>query len=265
MSLARPISRRWLMDGFCWYARKMIRRSFHVFAVDVSTLNYASMDKNVPLVIMSNHPGWWDPIVGMMLCRECFADRVFYAPIDAEALKKYRIFQKLGYFGIQANTRQGAADFIEQSKYVLSSEASSLWITPEGRFTDVRDHRQPFMPGLAHIASKTPNIHCVPLAIEYAFTEERLPLLLCKLGSPLIDTEPVKRDKLEWQVRLTEHLRATQSALAKSVIEKRWDSFDVLVRPHRKPTSLYDWMRWSLMRLTGQKPTIQHGDSFSPK
>ena len=77
----------------------MIRRSFHVFAVDLSSFDYASLDKQVPLAIYSNHPGWWDPIVGMLLCQDYFKDRIFYAPIDADALQKYRVFQKLGYFG----------------------------------------------------------------------------------------------------------------------------------------------------------------------
>ncbi len=250
------------MDGFCWYARRMIRRSFHVFAVDLSTFDYASLEKNVPLVISSNHPGWWDPIIGMLLCQDHFQDRVFYAPIDAEALKKYRIFQKLGYFGIEANSRQGASDFIDQAAHVLKSGTGSLWITPEGRFTDVRDHAQPLMPGLAHLATKTPRLHCVPLAIEYVFSEERLPLLLCKLGSAIADSSDAKSTKSEWQARFTEQLRSTQQSLAESVITRRWESFDVVVRSQHRPTGLYDWVRWSMMRATGRKPSLHHGDSF---
>jgi 1-acyl-sn-glycerol-3-phosphate acyltransferase len=261
-TLTRPVSKRWLMDGFCWYARRMIRRSFHVFAVDVSTFDYPTLDKNVPLAIISNHPGWWDPIVGMLLCREYFKERVFYAPIDAEALQKYRIFRKLGYFGIEANTRQGAKDFIDQASYVLQSENGSLWVTPEGRFTDVRDHSQSLMPGLAHIASKTAGIHCIPLAIEYVFSEERLPLLLCKLGEAITDAGEAKSTKLAWQSRCEEHLRATQKALATSVIARQWESFEVVVRSQHRPVGLYDWVRWSMMRATGKKPTLRHGDSF---
>ncbi len=262
MSRTGPVSNRWLMDGFCWYARRMIRRSFHVFAVDLSTFDYPSLDKNVPLAILTNHPGWWDPIVGMLLCQEHFKDRVFYAPIDAEALQKYRIFHKLGYFGIEANSRQGASDFIEQASHVLRSRNGSLWVTPEGRFTDVRDHSQSLMPGLAHVASKTSGLHCIPLAIEYVFSEERLPLLLCKLGSVITDISPAKSTKLEWQNRLTDHLRSTQKSLATSVIARQWESFNVVVKSQHRPTGLYDWVRWSMMRATGKKPTLQHGDSF---
>jgi len=224
------------MDGFCWYAKRMVRQSFHVFAVDLSTFDYRSIDKHVPLVIFSNHPSWWDPIVGMLLCREHFQDRVFYAPIDAAALEKYRVFRKLGYFGVEANSRQGASDFIEQSSHILRSGKGSLWITPEGRFTDVRDHEQPLMPGLAHLATKTPRLHCIPLAIEYVFSEARLPLLLCKLGKALIDTHATEYSKAEWQVQLAEHLRATQKSLADSVIANRWESFDIVVKSKQGPT-----------------------------
>ncbi len=262
MSRVRPTSNRWWMDGFCWYASRMIRESFHAFAVDLSTFDYSSIDRKVPLAIFSNHPGWWDPIVGMLLCKEYFQDRIFYAPIDAEALQKYRVFRKLGYFGIEANSRQGASDFIEQATHVLKSETGSLWITPEGRFTDVRDHAQPLMPGLAHLASKTPGLHCVPLAIEYVFSEERLPLLLCKLGSAISDASEAKLTKSEWQTCFSEKLRSTQKSLADSVVAKRWDTFEVIVRSKHRPTGLYDWMRWSMMRVTGKKPSLQHGKSF---
>jgi 1-acyl-sn-glycerol-3-phosphate acyltransferase len=261
MSRVRPVSKRWLMDGFCWYARRMIRRSFHVFAVDLSTFDYPSLDKKIPLAIFSNHPGWWDPIVAMLLCQEHFKDRIFYAPIDAEALQKYRVFQKLGYFGIEANSRKGAGDFIDQASHILKSHHGSLWVTPEGRFTDVRDHSQPLMPGLAHVASRTPSLHCVPLAIEYVFSEERFPMLLCKLGNAITDAER-KWTKLDWQNRFAEHLRSTQKSLAASVMDRRWDSFEVVVQSHHRPTGLYDWVRWSMMRATGKKPTLQHGHSF---
>ncbi len=283
MSLVRPTSNRWLMDWFCWYARRMIRKNFHVFAIDLSTFDYGSIANNVPLVIFSNHPGWWDPIVGMLLCRDYFKDRVFYAPIDAEALNKYRVFRKLGYFGIQANVRKGASDFMDQASYVLQSGSGSLWITPEGRFTDVRDYRQPLMPGLAHLAAKIPNIHCIPLAIEYVFNEQRHPHLLCKLGAALTDTEPIKNmskitsgfepqalaalgnsekhnaasacgskdtnylqnaeiiidqtlrnSKSDWQARLIESLRTTQATLAKAVIAKRWETFDIVEHSNRQ-------------------------------
>lgn len=234
MSSTRPVSRRWLLNGFFWYARRLVRRNFYLFATDLSSFDYHTLPPSVPLVIFSNHPSWWDPIVGMLLCETYFKDRVFYAPIDADALKKYRVFQKLGYFGIQANSRKGATDFIEQSSYVLSLKTGSLWITPEGRFTDIRDTRQPLMPGLAHLTSMTPCIHGIPLAIEYVFTEERRPLVLCKLGCALSENQSenqsAKWDKADWQFRLTEHLRETQAVLAESVIAKKWDSFDVIVR-----------------------------------
>ena len=173
-------------------------------------------------------------------CKRCarvaqaIADERRACEIDAESLTKYRVFQKLGYFGIQANARRGAIDFMDQANYVLQSDAGSLWITPEGRFTDVRDHQQPLMPGLAHLAAKIPNIHCIPLAIEYVFSQEQHPLLLCKLGSTLTETVAAGSSKLDWQSRLTERLRTTQTALADAVIAKRWETFYFVVRSKRQ-------------------------------
>ncbi len=95
-----PISNRWWMDWFCWYAKRMVRSEFWVFAIDLSHFDYSNVAGDVPVIIYSNLPGWWDPIVGMLICKEYFADRFFYAPIDAQALEKYRVFKKLGYFGV---------------------------------------------------------------------------------------------------------------------------------------------------------------------
>lgn len=221
------------MDGFCWYATRMVRKNFYFFGVDSSAMRSFASNQDVPLIVYANHPGWWDPIVAMLLCKKYFKTRDYFAPIDGESLRKYRVFRKLGYFGIEANSRKGSTEFLEMASHVLKSKNRSLWITPEGRFTDVRDYVQPLMPGLAHIAAKTDKVHCIPLAIEYVFIEERQPLLLCKFGSVIADSGPIRTSKDEWQSRLTEALRRTQNELANNAIAKNWNAFDAVVRSKR--------------------------------
>lgn len=220
-------NRRW-MDGFCWYARKMVRRSFSVFAIEDRPLEESPISATAPLIVYANHPGWWDPIVGMLLCREYFPERSYFAPIDRTALEKYRVFKKLGYFGIDLSSTKGAASFLTSATRILAMNGGSLWVTPEGKFTDPRHPNPPFMPGIAHLASKNPHVVCLPLAIEYPFVEEKLPLMLCRFGSPIrCDADARKED---FSKSLEYALRETQQRLTHSVVQRSWGEFRVLLR-----------------------------------
>jgi 1-acyl-sn-glycerol-3-phosphate acyltransferase len=220
-------NRRW-MDGFCWYARKMVRQSFTVFAVDDHQLEESPIAATAPLIVYANHPGWWDPIVAMLLCRQYFPQRSYFAPIDETALKKYRVFKKLGYFGIDLSSKRGAASFLDSAAKILAMNGGSLWITPEGKFTDSRDPNPPFMPGIAHLASKNPSVTCLPLAIEYPFFEEKLPLMLCRFGSPIRCDSGNRKEDLSKSLEIA--LRETQQHLANSVVQRSWSEFRVLLQ-----------------------------------
>ncbi len=220
------------MNGFCWYARKMVRRSFSVFAIDDRALVQSPISDNAPLIVYANHPGWWDPIVGMLLCREYFPKRSYYAPIDAEALKKYPAFKKLGYYGIELDSSAGAVSFLKISSQILAMSDSSLWITPEGKFTDPRDSNRQFMPGISHLATKHPNVVCLPLAIEYPFLEERHPFALCRFGRPIRSEGDA--NKTDLNKHLLDAFRDTQGQLAHSVIRREFSGFRVLLQSKAK-------------------------------
>lgn len=239
MKTDEPVCSRWWMDGFLWVARSMVRRNFFVFAIDESLLKSSLPKTQRPVMVYANHPGWWDPIVGMLLSREYFPERSYFAPIDADALAKYRSFRRLGYFGVKLNSKQGAAEFLVRSLDILRKPDTTLWITPEGKFTDPRDPNPEFMPGVAHLASRCSGMICYPLAIDYAFVEEKLPLLLCRWGNPVepsdleaeaSETNHVHHRKQVLSSRLEQHLREAQSGLAQSIIRRDWSAFRVLLR-----------------------------------
>jgi hypothetical protein len=62
---------------------------------------------------------------------------------------------------------------------------SVLWVTPEGRFTDVRTRPAIFRPGLASLVARLDTFTLVPLAFEYTFWDERLPEILVSCGQPI--------------------------------------------------------------------------------
>ena len=48
-----------------------------------------------------------------------------------------------------------------------------IWITAQGRFADVRARPLGLRPGVARLAEIAPDALFVPLALEYAFWDER--------------------------------------------------------------------------------------------
>ncbi len=93
-----PVLRDWLVDGFLWYSRGLLRRKFHTLAIDRQEVDFQCFIDH-PLIVIANHPGWWDPLVAAILREELFPTRRLYAPIDASALQKYRILEQLGFYG----------------------------------------------------------------------------------------------------------------------------------------------------------------------
>jgi 1-acyl-sn-glycerol-3-phosphate acyltransferase len=272
-----PIDRR-VLAGFQWYTVRYLRRHFHALAVNKSQLVLADTRATDNLVVFANHASWWDPLVALFLAKQLFGAYRFHAPIDARALEKYRIFGKLGFFPVQQERLDGAKNFLRTATSILSCPGTSLWITPEGRFADVRDHAAGFMPGLAHLASAVqhqgtmssitenrPRTWFIPIAIEYSFWEERLPEILVWFGEPIPVTESNDISKERWNELLAERLRSTQQQLALQVIARNAAAFELLLGGTAGTSWLYDSWRWCVGKMTGRKVELQHGEKFLRK
>src|SRR6478752_1727888 len=83
----------WLVRGFRKYACRYVRKHFHAVRLSKSGAAFPTSDE--PLLIVLNHPSWWDPMIGIVLSR-ALADRDQFAAIDAVAVQQYRFFTKLG-------------------------------------------------------------------------------------------------------------------------------------------------------------------------
>ncbi len=241
-----PQSKTWLVDGFCRFTTRMVRKNFHCFAVQGLENLSSIASSNSSLVVYANHIGWWDPIVAMLLRKKYMPDRVFYAPIDAKALEAYAVFRQLGFYGLKLDTFAGASEFLKASRALLADPKSSVWITPEGDFCDCRDQDRPFMPGLAHLAATTSNTIFVPLAIEYPFWQEPKPMIATRFGEPLSFAPGVS--KAHCGTKIFESMRETQRQLAQSVMRRNFSEFEFVVAPKSQRLGLYDnlraWKAW---------------------
>ncbi len=241
---------------FLWYVRRYLRKNFH--AVRLSRGSSVTDLAGQPLLIVANHPSWWDPLVCAQLTT-LFPRRISYAPFDAEALKKYPIFPKLGFYPIEADTNQGAIQFLRVTLGLLEKPDSAVWITAQGRFADVRERPVLLKPGVGHLAAKLTSGVILPLALEYTYWEERFPEALARFGPPLFLREGRDRSADEWTRTIAAALEATQDALRDDALSRNPGRFDTLLGGSVGIGGLYDWFRRGTAWFRGERFGAGHG------
>jgi 1-acyl-sn-glycerol-3-phosphate acyltransferase len=262
MSELPTISPR-LYAGFTRYASWFARRNFH--AVRLLRGAGPRVPGDRPIIVYLNHPSWWDPMLGMVLVRAFFAEQTHFAPIDADALEKYRFFRKLGFFGVERGTRRGAAQFARVGRRVMQEDDSVLWVTAQGHFTDPRVRPVELQPGVAHLARRMGRGVLLPLALEYPFWEERYPEALCAFGKPIDVAEHRGLDVAGWQSLLTQRLERTQDDLAAAAIVQDAARFELIDTGNAGVGGVYDLWRRIKSVFTGRRFDPRHGSSEVPR
>jgi len=250
-----PLLLRW----FTWYCRGYLRRHFHSLRISINGLPPDAT--GYPVVVYTNHASWWDPLVGLVIKDACFPQRNLYAPIDAKMLQRYRMFAKLGFFGVEQHNRRGAVQFLRTSEAILESPQHLLAVTAQSRFADVRERPARFQAGLGHLAMRVERAVFFPMATEFVFWEERLPETLVRFGEPV----EVRREHAAafthdyWTGLFEQKLEATQDALALEAQRRNASEFKTLLLGGAGQGGIYDLWRALEARLRGESFTREHG------
>jgi 1-acyl-sn-glycerol-3-phosphate acyltransferase len=234
-----------------------MRRNFH--AVRLSRTGKPPAFDGRPLLVVLNHPSWWDPLLGAVLA-DLFEGYRHYAPIDASALKQYRLFEPLGFFGVETGNPEGALAFLRTGTAILSQPNNALWITAQGRFTDPRERPVQLRQGVGHLIRRLDHAVVLPLAIEYPFWQERFPEALAHFGEPLFVDDGRQRSVTDWMTTIEEALTVAQDELAKAARTQDPALFETLVGGNVGVGGLYDLWRRFLALLRGQRFRAAHGE-----
>jgi 1-acyl-sn-glycerol-3-phosphate acyltransferase len=234
-----PLPKRWawLYRGFRKYVLRYLRKHFH--AVRLSKGSAALPNDGLPVLVVLNHPSWWDPMVGIPLS-DLFTDFTHFAAIDASMLRKYRVFARLGFFGIDMKSLSGARTFLRTGSAILSHDHHAVWVTAQGQFADVRKRPLGLKPGVGHLAARLKKGWIVPIAIEYAFWNERRPEALARIGEPISlagrssderceDPSLARPANKEWTLLIEARLTETLDALNAEVMTRDPAHFTPLV------------------------------------
>lgn len=239
--------------GFNWYVPRYLSRHFN--AIRIAKDSAPSLRSDEPVICFANHPGWWDPLLAFLLNGLYMSPRTVYAPIDESALVQYPVFRKLGFYGIDLDSANGARRFLSTTRALLAHPTTAIWITPGGKFCDVRA-RTTFQPGLVHLAANLDGVPLVPLAIEYTFWEERTPEALVEFGEVLQASRGTS--KAAWQDALEGSLSATQNSLAEKAIARRPEQFDVPLDGSAGVGGWYDVLRRVRSAFSGKPFDPRH-------
>ena len=241
---------------FGLYLRWYFWRSFR--GVRVSRGGFPALPAGRPVVIYTNHPSWWDPALFILLSATLLRDRIGFGPMEAASLGRYGVLRRMGVFGIDLDSPRGAARFLDVSLRVLARPDSVLWITAEGAFTDARARPIRLRPGLAHLARRVEGAVLVPMAVEYAFWNERKPEALVRFGPPV--EAGGKRGTADWTAMLETELTRTMDLLAAESATRDPRLFASVLRGTAGVGGIYDVWRRAAAWRHGRRARLLHED-----
>jgi 1-acyl-sn-glycerol-3-phosphate acyltransferase len=247
----------WLLRLFRWYSRRYVRRHFHAVRLSRSGRPFPPPVGDEPLLIVLNHPAWWDPMICLLLSRLIPA-RDQFAAIDAVAVERYAFFKKLGFVGVDTKTLRGAAEFVRTGTTILSEPNRVYWVTAQGRFTDVRERPLAISAGVGHLAARLDRGAVLPVALEYTFWTERTPEALVRVGEPLRVTDHPGLSGKDWAALIEDTMTRNLDTLNAETQSRDPARFDTLLGGRSGVGGVYDGWRRLKAWVRGEKFDPSH-------
>lgn len=244
----------WFIRGFGKYTLRLVRTRF--FAVRLAREHAGAMahlaKHDGPAIVALNHCSWWDPLTALVLQRIYMPDRPSAAPMDYDQLKRFGFFKHIGIFGVDPQNPASleamgsyVGDLIEQDR------RTTLWVTPQGEFADVRDPIK-LRPGTAAIAARTPGVRVLSVAVEYGFWVEQKPEVFLRFQP--IEVGKPDPSTTDWHRALTAGMRENAESLASRVRTRDPEQFRIL---HGKGMAQTNPVYDAYLRLRGRGGSIQ--------
>ena len=191
-------------------------------------------------------------------------NRSNYGPIALKGLEKYRFFERLGFFGIDPESRAGAHKFLQIGAAVMARNDTALWVSAQGQFTDVRQRPITLQGGVGHVARRAPGAFAfLPLAFEYSFWEERTAEAFILMGGPDVIHDGNERSTAEWTTHFAGRLEKTQDELSALVQRRQAEAFVPLLKGAAGVGGVYDLWRASKAWARGKRFQAEHGRKAS--
>ncbi|MBX3354976.1 MAG: lysophospholipid acyltransferase family protein [Phycisphaeraceae bacterium] len=235
---------------FVWLAQRMLRKAFAAVRLEASSrAEFESLrGHHGPVIVLINHPSWWDPMVLTFLWGLFLRPRVPMAPMDARELRRFRIFTRIGVFGLDPDNPHSVRLLMAESERIWSKEAQAvLMITPQGHFTDPRQPIE-LRPGAALVAARRPRVAVLAVAVEYPFWSSKKPEVLLRARRV---PNPGESSPRKWLESMSQTMADNGAALASLTMARSARPFETLIDGERPRGPYALWLR-----LTGRGSEI---------
>jgi len=165
--------------------RSSLRRMFVRVRVRVCDAGDDPRATGLPLLVIANHPTWWDGYIALLLSRHFGARR--YLMMDAAQLRRYRFFAWLGCFGVERSDARDVARSLAYAANLLRTHGPVwVWLFPQAEITPASARPLALHGGAAHILRRATadgrTIGVLPVAWEYVFRGEQHPEVIVRIG-----------------------------------------------------------------------------------
>ena len=232
----------WVDALLARHAERRIRRTFGRSWVQGLPHVRAAIDAG-PVLVVSNHTSWWDPLVLLWACRRLL-DAHAYAMMDAKNLARAPFFRGVGAFGVDLSDPADGARGIRYAAKLLDRPRRLLWVFPQGREVPITARELDFRAGAAQIARIARRATVIPAAIRYEYGDGPLPELWLAFGEPLAPG----RDVAALHANQEQGVRRALNAIDAAILHGVRDKFER--RHERRPGALFAIAQAILARVT---------------
>jgi len=258
---ARKVS--WFNAWFSGHARSRIQATFGEVRIQGLDRTRA-LAREAPLLVVSNHTSWWDPLVAMHVSTHLLGTDG-YAMMDAKNLRRLPFFALVGAFGVDLDKPADGALVMRYAARLLDAPGKLVWVYPQGQERPITERPLGFRPGSAEIARVSKKARAVPVGLRYEFGGAERPTLWLSFGEPV----PAERDTTKGRVAQEAGVEAELSRIERAVRGEGAEVFDVVFRasPSRVGAVLEAMLaamtRPWVMRATKETKAISGGDAPS--
>lgn len=169
--------------------------------VHVSGVEDARWVPRLPILLVANHPSWWDGFLLREVHRRLRPDAPFHVVMTERELRRHRLFQWMGAVPLPAG-RLGARSLVRDlSRRIDDRPDAVLGFFPQGRIWP--SHKPlSFRPGAAWLAERLAPVVVVPVALHLEPLARPGPAAFVSVGQPRVVRRQITTVELEAMVSL---------------------------------------------------------------
>ncbi|UQA61882.1 lysophospholipid acyltransferase family protein [Polyangium aurulentum] len=202
---------RWFNAWFSGHARSRIHGTFG--EVRIRGLDRArALAGEAPLLVVSNHTSWWDPLVAMHVSTHLLSTDG-YALMDAKNLRRLPFFALVGGFGVDLDRPEDGASAMRYAARLLDRPGRLVWVYPQGKERPITARPLGFRPGSAEIARVARKARTLPAGLRYEFGGTERPTLWLSFGEPMPAERDTTRGREAQEAAVTDELERIERAV----------------------------------------------------